>query len=69
MISSIETLDINIGLFPDEETLPTLNLHDAQFKTSLERFIVRGSISENYSHIISSFMENVSLEGFNMERV
>ena len=69
MNSSIETFDINMDLFQDEETLPTLNLNNVQFKTSLKSFTLSKSIKENWSHMISSFMENVTLEILNLDDV
>ena len=74
--SSIEQLKIDMNLFPDDDdddgTVPTLNLHDAQFKTSLKQLNFdrkSGRISENQSFMISSFLENVSLECFDMVHV
>eukprot|EP00956_Cyclotella_meneghiniana_P001451 scaffold1607_cov54-Cyclotella_meneghiniana.AAC.2 len=66
MNSCIEHLEIDLDLFTDEGTLPTLNLHDVQFKSSLKVLELSGNISENQSFIVSSFMENISLEKFCM---
>ena len=68
---SLETLVVfDMGLLSDDgRPLPTLNLHDAQFKTSLKNFIVKEIINEEQSHMISSFLENVSVESFDMLNV
>lgn len=67
MNRSIENLDVSMGLLSDDGgTLPSLNLHDVQFKTGLKKFVVRGTINEDQSHMISSFFENFSLESFDM---
>ena len=45
MSSTIESLGIDMKLIQDDSgTLPTLNLHDAQFKISLKHFTVVRSI-------------------------
>eukprot|EP00956_Cyclotella_meneghiniana_P032355 scaffold88504_cov41-Cyclotella_meneghiniana.AAC.1 len=67
---SIEDLKIDTDLIVGNgTTLPKLNLNDAQFKTSIKHFTVSGSISEGISFVISSFIENILLESFNMAHV
>jgi len=63
---SIEQLEIDMKLIADDEaTLPGLNLHDVQFKSSLKVLeLLSGTISESQSFMISSFIENISLEEF-----
>eukprot|EP00956_Cyclotella_meneghiniana_P043148 scaffold254707_cov116-Cyclotella_meneghiniana.AAC.1 len=69
MNSSLEQLNIDADLFPYDGSLPIMNLHDAQFKTSLQHFKLCGSISDSLSFAISSFIENISFESLIMKDI
>ena len=67
--SSLENIEIDLDLMNDE-TLPSFNLRDAQFKGSLKIFkLCDGRMNNNQSHIISSFLENTSLQCFDISSV
>eukprot|EP00956_Cyclotella_meneghiniana_P034825 scaffold108454_cov37-Cyclotella_meneghiniana.AAC.2 len=61
---SIEDLIFHLGIY-----VPTLNLNAVQFKTSLKHFTVTGIIHEDQSFMISTLIENSSLESFNIQCV
>eukprot|EP00956_Cyclotella_meneghiniana_P040620 scaffold200815_cov53-Cyclotella_meneghiniana.AAC.3 len=67
--SSLERLNLDVDLFPDDDSLPIMNLHDAQFKISLQHFNLCGSMSDSQSFTLSSFIENISLESFIMKDI
>ena len=68
--SSIVELDTDIDLFPDDGTLPVLNINDAKFKDRLKQLSLRGSvdtpIGDNQSFMFSSVLETMSLERLNI---
>eukprot|EP00956_Cyclotella_meneghiniana_P044740 scaffold333558_cov106-Cyclotella_meneghiniana.AAC.2 len=66
--SLIEKMVIDMELISNHGFLPTLNLDNAQFKESLMYLMIRSQspVSTAQSLIISSLLENTSLENFVM---
>lgn len=66
--SSIESLELDLGLFPDGSGLPIFNISDAPSKESLIDLTIQSwhPISIRQSIFVSSLLENTYLESFVM---
>ena len=69
--TSIYYLCIDMDLFPCDGSLPTLNLHDAQFKEVLKYLMLKGrrTISNNQSVMVETFLESTFLEELIMQNL
>ena len=68
---SISRLSLDSGLFPDDNALPIMNLQNALFKPCLKHLEIKKceTTTNNFSLMISSALENMSLESLDMSEV
>eukprot|EP00956_Cyclotella_meneghiniana_P010880 scaffold15231_cov66-Cyclotella_meneghiniana.AAC.18 len=66
--SSIEVLELDMDLFPEDEVLPTFNLANATSNEKMKHLILDGDYytTDNHSFMISSVLETKSWETFSI---